>query len=122
MTHLTVAGGVYHEKCIWPEWDQVYGSAGRAAAAVANFVDRVRLVTHIRPDTKEMFLPYLSAYGVELQGEPSTQTISFEYFHSLSTPVITPLLSVSAKVKSFIFNIKLYFFGKTGRPHELRRT
>ena len=90
MTTLTIAGGVYHERCIWPEWDQIYGSAGRAAAAVTEHVNTVRLVSCIRPDTRDLFLPYASAYGIELNSTPSTQTVSFEYFHSLSTPVIRP--------------------------------
>jgi hypothetical protein len=91
MKRLTVAGGVYHERCIWPNWDEVYGSAGRAAAAiVTSHVDEVRLISCIRPDTQTYFSPYANAYGVKLEATESTQTVSFEYFHSLSTPVVVP--------------------------------
>ena len=90
MKSITIAGGVYHERCIWPHWDEVYGSAGRAAAAVTSHVSSVRLVSCIRPDTREYFAPYADAYGLQLDATESTQTTSFEYFHSLSTPLVSP--------------------------------
>ena len=90
MRTLTIAGGVYHERCIWPDWDQIYGSAGRAAAAVVGHVDMVRLISYVRPDTRQHFEPYMSAYGVELNAVDAPQTMSFEYTHSLSTPAIRP--------------------------------
>lgn len=90
MKALTVAGGVYHERCIWPDWNQIYGSAGRAAAAVSDQLDMVHLVSYIRSDTKQHFEPYVSAYRVQLKAWDAPQTISFEYTHSLSTPAIRP--------------------------------
>ena len=27
---ITVIGGVYTEQCVWPHWDELYGSGGRA--------------------------------------------------------------------------------------------
>jgi len=90
MTAITVVGGVYHERCIWPEWDQLYGSAGRAAAALSGHVEQVRLCTYARSDTSTFFQPYASLYGFTFDPIDAAQTISFEYVHSMSTPTICP--------------------------------
>jgi Nucleoside 2-deoxyribosyltransferase/pfkB family carbohydrate kinase len=107
MTAITVVGGVYHERCIWPDWDQLYGSAGRAAAALSGHVEGITLRTYARDDTAERFRIVAGAYGFAFEPTRSDQTISFEYIHSLSVPTIRPApalirhnqpLSVSDKV------------------------
>jgi nucleoside 2-deoxyribosyltransferase len=90
MNHLSIAGGVYHESCIWPEWDHVYGSGGRAAASVVSHVGAVRLKTYCRDETAESFRSYAEAYGFDFEPLTCEQTISFGYFHSLSVPTIYP--------------------------------
>jgi hypothetical protein len=39
---------------IWPDWDQLYGSAGRAAA-LSGQADKILLRTYARDDTAERF-------------------------------------------------------------------
>jgi nucleoside 2-deoxyribosyltransferase len=91
MSAITVTGGVYHERCIWPDWDQVYGSGGRAAAALSGHVDRVTLRAYARADTAERFKSYVATtYGFAFDPVNASQTISFEYIHSLSVPTIRP--------------------------------
>lgn len=90
MTAITIAGGVYHEHCIWPAWDQLYGSAGRAAAALVGHVDAITLRTYARADTAAAFQPYAASYGFTLHTIAADQTVSFEYVHSLSVPLIRP--------------------------------
>ncbi len=46
MSTITIAGGVYRERCSWPDWDMPFGSGGRAAAAVCGLVDDVKLVSY----------------------------------------------------------------------------
>jgi sugar/nucleoside kinase (ribokinase family) len=92
MTSITIAGGVYHERCIWPMWDQLYGSAGRAAAALAGHVDTITLRSYARSDTGAAFQAYADSYGFTFDPIPADQTVSFEYVHSLSVPVIQPAL------------------------------
>ncbi|MCU1273498.1 MAG: Nucleoside 2-deoxyribosyltransferase family protein [Bryobacterales bacterium] len=92
MSTITVVGGVYHERCIWPDWDHVYGSGGRAASALSEHVDEVVLHTYARPETAKLFAPYADLYDFKLEITGADQTISFEYNHSLSTPVIRPAL------------------------------
>lgn len=91
MNAITIAGGVYHERAIWPAWDQLYGSAGRAAAGLAGHVGSIVLRTYARADTAAAFQPYATTYGFTFDPVPAEQTISFEYVHSLSTPAILPV-------------------------------
>lgn len=91
MTAITIAGGVYHEQAVWPAWDQLYGSAGRAAAAIAGHVGSITLRAYARPDTAAAFQPYAATYGFTFEAVPAEQTISFGYVHSLSTPTILPV-------------------------------
>jgi nucleoside 2-deoxyribosyltransferase len=89
-TAITIAGGVYHERCVWPDWDQVFGSGGRAAAALCGHIDRIVLQSYARADTATRFKTYADTYGFALDSSPADQTVSFEYVHSLSIPVIRP--------------------------------
>lgn len=92
MTAISVVGGVYHERCIWPEWNHFYGSAGRAAAALRSHVDDVTLCSYASPDAREYFARYLKLYDFKYEPVGAQQTISFEYVHSLSSPIIRPTL------------------------------
>ena len=90
MSALTVAGGLYRERCIWPEWNRVFGSGGRAAAAVVGHVDDITFRTYASPAAVELFRPQAEIDDLEFRPELVDQFISFEYVHSLSTPVIVP--------------------------------
>ena len=90
MSRLSIVGGVYHEHCVWPAWNQVYGSGGRAASAVPEFVDEITLYTYADPQTHALFFPVTEMDGVKLEVTETDQAVAFEYIHSLSVPVITP--------------------------------
>jgi nucleoside 2-deoxyribosyltransferase len=92
VTAISVVGGVYHEHCIWPEWDQIFGSGGRAAAAISGHVDRVRLLSYVKPEINALFQPSTIVYGFNFEPIEAAQAISFEYVHCLSNPVIRPVL------------------------------
>ena len=90
MTAITIVGGVYHERCIWPDWNNLYGSGGRAVAALSGHIDQIRLRAYARTDTSLAFAPYAATYGFKFDPVEVAQTVSFEYVHSLSNPVIRP--------------------------------
>ena len=90
MSEIAIVGGIYHERCLWPDWDQIYGSGGRAAAALSGHVSSVTLHGYVSDETAKAFEPYRSMYGFNLSGTAASQTVSFEYVHSLSTPQIRP--------------------------------
>jgi hypothetical protein len=87
---LVVAGGVYRERCVWPEWDQLFGSGGRAAAATTAYVDEVVLHAYMKTAAAERFKLVASAYGFLCHPTPCEQTVAFDYVHSMSVPVIRP--------------------------------
>ena len=91
MSAITIVGGVYHERCIWPDRDQLYGSGGPAAAALSGHVDKILLRAYARDDTAERFRAYaVGAYRFYFEPSRADQTVSFEYVHSLPVPTIRP--------------------------------
>lgn len=90
MSAIDVAGGVYHERSTWPTWDQVFGSGGRAAACLVPHVSAVTLHSYARIDTATLFQTYAERYGFKFHPISAEQTVSFEYVHCLSRPLITP--------------------------------
>jgi nucleoside 2-deoxyribosyltransferase len=91
MADLTIVGGVYIERCIQPLWDAVYGSAGRAAEAVAPLVPgKTTLVSYVAEEIRPAAEFLASMAGVTLEPIPAKHAVSFDYLHPLSTPIIRP--------------------------------
>lgn len=89
MTRLSIVGGIYHERCIWPDWNQVYGSAGRASIAAVGHVDSISLTSYQHSNT-DLLRPLAELERVEILAPETGPEISFRYIHSLSPPVIKP--------------------------------
>lgn len=91
MPNLTVAGGIYVERCIQPLWNAVYGSGGRAAAAVSTLVPgRTTLISYVPEALRNDAESLAAMAGFELTPVATTEAVSFDYLHPLSTPVIRP--------------------------------
>lgn len=90
MSSLDVVGGVYREVCLANDWEQIFGSAGRAASALKNHVDEVNLWTYATKDMAWLFEGYAATYGFTFLPIEAPQAISFEYVHSLSDVVMRP--------------------------------
>jgi len=86
---ITVTGGVYEEKCIEPFWDEIYGSAGRAAAALSGHIP-VKLVTYRAEPFSDGLDNLERGYGISIEGPAVGDGVSFSYMHSLSVPHIKP--------------------------------
>lgn len=95
---ISVVGGVYHEECTWPTWDQIFGSGGRAATALVSHVDDVTLHTYAHPDVEAAFQRAAKVYKFSLRTVPAPSGISFQYVHCMSTPVIRPPLGRIAQL------------------------
>jgi hypothetical protein len=89
-TSITIIGGVYHEETLWPSWDHVYGSGGRAAAALSGYVDNVILKACYGHEISKRFAKNIELYKFKFEPEGRGQSISFDYIHSLSAPTIRP--------------------------------
>tara|TARA_R110001592_G_scaffold73364_1_gene223913 strand:- start:1520 stop:2716 length:1197 start_codon:yes stop_codon:yes gene_type:complete len=102
MTQIDVVGGVYGERCAFPEWNQIFGSAGRAAAALSDHVDTVRLHTVLPSDDRaDRILANLDAFGIQTFSHPGDQLIGFDYIHCLADPAISPSPDAIARRSPF---------------------
>jgi hypothetical protein len=86
---MDIAGGIYRELCETPRWDAVYGSGGRAAAAVLELSAQVRLHTYVSVAHRRD-VDRLRERGVEVNPTQATTTVVFAYFHPLSRPHLQP--------------------------------
>lgn len=86
---IHVVGGVYREYCVHPHWNQVYGSAGRAAMAVATMGSAVELRSYFDTETLNLFRQeavYQS--GLTIRDTLVAGSVSFEYLHDMGVPRI----------------------------------
>jgi hypothetical protein len=86
---MDVAGGLYRELCDFPAWDEMFGSGGRAAAAVSRQSPGSTLHTYVSGHENKG-VDALRALGVIVSTIPSDVAVAFAYFHPLSRPHIEP--------------------------------
>lgn len=84
-----IVGGVYREYCIHPRWNEVYGSAGRAALAIATLGSPVELHSYMNDETMRV----INDKGVWLEAFQVVQTkvadiVGFTYLHDMGVPDI----------------------------------
>lgn len=85
---LTIVGGIYREVCLRPQWDEVYGSAGRAASAVARLGGQVTLHGYLDADLQPILECRAAEQGFGLSITPLPRSAAFHYSHGLSVPWI----------------------------------
>ncbi|WP_027483439.1 PfkB family carbohydrate kinase [Deinococcus pimensis] len=89
---IAIVGGTYRERCAEPRRDDLYGSGGRAAAALSALDTNVTLHT-ARPRQAWGDLRALAAtFGFKVEAHDAPHTVEFAYFHPLSVPDIVPPL------------------------------
>lgn len=87
---IHVVGGVYFEKCTQPAWDYVYGSAGRAAIAIASMGTQVELHAYFSPESAGQFLgDFALVESLKVNQTPIEEAIKFNYLHDLAVPSIS---------------------------------
>lgn len=87
---VDVVGGVYVELCMQPMWNQLLGSAGRAARAISTTGARVALHTYVDTPNHRTLDTLTKSWNVALTASPIAQTTAFHYVHPLSVPTIVP--------------------------------
>lgn len=85
---ISVVGGVYRERCMRPAWREIYGSAGRAASAMASMGALVSLHSYLDPVAAEVLASRGAFEGFHVARNDSVQEIAFDYDHGLATPRI----------------------------------
>lgn len=86
---IQIAGGVYLEHCLSPDWHALYGSGGRAAALLGAATD-VELHTYVARGNLRSLEAQARSFGYGLHAKEAPVTVAFSYVHPLATPVITP--------------------------------
>src|SRR5581483_4230406 len=86
---LHVVGGVYREYCVHPRSNEIYGSAGRAALAIATLGTPVVLHSYMDDDA----LQVINEKGIWLDTFEAIQTkvsgiLGFTYLHNMAVPDI----------------------------------
>jgi nucleoside 2-deoxyribosyltransferase len=85
---MHITGGSYFEFCLTPQWDELFGSGGRAACAVSDA--NTILTTYIGLDGQDALENLAVTYGFGLQSQQIERTLKFHYDHPLSEPRIFP--------------------------------
>lgn len=89
---IHVAGGVYREYCAHPRWNEIFGSAGRAAIAIGSMGTPVVLHSYLDQEAQEVLGVrglYLDSFKMQAASVP--RTVRFRYLHDLATPVISDI-------------------------------
>lgn len=88
---MIIAGGTYHEECQFPPDTAFFGSGLRAAAATENLISsRNQLHTCIGPTDKETLETFAATFNFDTHTTEIPETISFDYLHNHSNPIISP--------------------------------
>lgn len=86
---MHIVGGLYRELCCVPEWNAVWGSGGRAAAALSLISPGSTLYSYaVDHDNESVAL--LKRLGLKVELNKRSTDIVFAYFHPLSKPHIEP--------------------------------
>jgi nucleoside 2-deoxyribosyltransferase len=87
---MIIAGGVYREECLAPAWSRIFGSGGRAAAAISELSPGSTLYAYACRDWADDARRSMEAFGVSADITEIDADICFSYFHPLSTAELTP--------------------------------
>jgi len=90
VSSLLVTGGVYRERCVWPEWKRTFGSAGRAASAASSLVDSTEVLTPAPQQIADEYGDEAKLDEIKVRLAPAAPGILFDYVHGLSVPSIYP--------------------------------
>lgn len=104
---IAVVGGVYEERCLRPDWYEVYGSAGRACSAIAAFDDEVGVALHCYADQRiqEALTARSALEQTQLSVTTIASTMRFVYVHSLDRPQIEQAIATQPKLTVLAPNI-----------------
>ena len=102
---IHIVGGTYWENCLEPPWNNLFGSGGRAASALSHLNEAVYLTTYVGENEKQRLKHLATTLDFQLGDIKLTpQTISFNYHHCLSDPLIEPPISQIAKNSTLSVN------------------
>lgn len=87
---ITVIGGVYRELVLREGWDEYFGSAGRAAEALAELGSEVELHTYLDKGAAASLANRNRKKRYTIHSREVDRVATFAYMHELATPSISP--------------------------------
>lgn len=97
---IAVGGGTYHEQCVHPEWDEIWGSGLRAAVAIAQLGASVEFHTSVGQPHKALLESRSRLAKIKLPNVLSTtETVGFSYFHSMADSTLSGPSTTSLQLK-----------------------
>lgn len=84
-----IVGGVYHEYCVHPRWNEIYGSAGRAAEAISILGTPVILHSYMNDEALQV-IKDRSVWKNSFEVNPTLilDSVYFNYLHDMAIPEI----------------------------------
>ena len=117
---ITVIGGVYTEQCVWPQWDELYGSGGRALSVLHALGCTTKLYSYLNKDSANILQSRARIYNTSLEIcsslKESYHPIKFCYLHGLSTPQISSITTEFTHQDRIIEDNILVFGMLEGNP------
>jgi nucleoside 2-deoxyribosyltransferase len=83
---IHVVGGIYNEVCLNPPWRETFGSAGRAAQAMAEMGISSVLYGYANDDTSLVVQSRAHFGNYKFERTKAPRAVTFAYEHGLSTP------------------------------------
>lgn len=88
---MRIVGGIYNERSVFPEDDVIYGSGGRAAAALSLMNPDITLTSFVGENRRRDIEYHVKdIWNLTLDGYAVPEMVSFTYYHGLSSPMIRP--------------------------------
>ena len=87
---MDVVGGVYEERCMRPSWHEIFGSAGRAASAIAAISGPqvVNLHCLVDNESRDVVAARLALEGSAFHPTEVHRVCKFAYVHGLDRPEV----------------------------------
>ena len=86
---IHIVGGVYREYCVHPRWLEIYGSAGRAASAIATVGTPVVLHSYMSDEVTQVVRERACWFDAfHLAAATANGVVSFEYLYDMAVPEI----------------------------------
>ena len=107
---INIIGGVYREKCLKPSWNDIFGSGGRAAIAIAQMGSDVHLYAYAPQSFVDEFqykIDLIDQVSFLLTSYQTDEEITFNYDHGLD-PMMPPLTNKKELIELDVENVLVF--------------
>ena len=80
---MIVAGGTYAERCLYPDWNRIFGSGLRSAVAASSLSPSVTLHSYVPDEWRADVEETLRSFGISSNLRTTKHQLTFHYLDSL---------------------------------------